>query len=134
MSLLISHESLNIYRYSYKSYLSLDNVINLVLLDTDYAKSLSYQIKRLKKDIDQLPNNTSNEFTECQENILKAFNIIQSFTITELTQVDLNSNMRLKLDASLEGLSDLLHETFLSISNTYFNHVYQQTQLLKSTK
>ena len=32
-SLLISHESLNIYRYSYKSYLSLDNVINLVLLD-----------------------------------------------------------------------------------------------------
>ena len=133
-SLLISHESLNIYRYSYKSYLSLDNVINLVLLDTDYAKSLSYQIKRLKKDIDQLPNNTSNEFTECQENILKAFNIIQSFTITELTQVDLNSNMRLKLDASLEGLSDLLHETFLSISNTYFNHVYQQTQLLKSTK
>ena len=39
-SLLISHESLNIYRYSYKSYLSLDNVINLVLLDTDYAKCI----------------------------------------------------------------------------------------------
>ncbi|WP_111708772.1 circularly permuted type 2 ATP-grasp protein [Lutibacter citreus] len=133
-SLLSSHESLNIYRYSYKSYLSLENVINLILLDKEYAKSLSYQIRRIKKDIDQLPNNTSNEFTECQININKAFDKINSLTVAELKTVDLKSNMRLKLDESLEELSDLLHDASLSISNTYFNHAYKQTQLLNSIK
>ena len=129
-SLLSSHESLNIYRYSYKSYLSLENVITLLLLDNDYAKSLSYQIRRLKKDIDRLPNNTTNDFTACNENIDKAFDKIQSLHVEELLEVDLNSNMRLKLDMALEELSDLLHETSLSISDTYFNHAYKQTQMV----
>tara|TARA_R110001583_G_scaffold174592_1_gene329043 strand:+ start:4057 stop:6603 length:2547 start_codon:yes stop_codon:yes gene_type:complete len=133
-SLLSSHESLNIYRYSYKSYLSLENVISLVLLDKEYAKSLTYQIKRLKKDINQLPNNSDNEFTECQKNIYKTFEKIQSLSVEELMKVDLKSNMRMQLDELLEELSDLLHATSLSISNTYFNHAYQQSQLVKSTK
>ena len=131
-SLLSSHESLNIYRYSYKSYLSLENVISLILLDKEYAKSLTYQIKRLKKDIDQLPNNTKNIFTECQENIFKTLDKIKSVTIEDLVKVDVDSNMRLQLDSLLEELSDLLHVTSLSISNTYFNHSYQQTQLINS--
>ncbi len=133
-SLLSSHESLNIYRYSYKSYLSLENVISLVLLDKDYAKSLTYQIKRIKKDIDQLPNNSNKEFTECQKHIDIALNKIKNLNIDTLTAVDLESNMRLQLDAILEELSDLLHETSLAISNTYFNHVYKQTQLINSIK
>jgi len=132
-SLLSSHESLNIYRYSYKSYLSMENVISLILLDKEYAKSLTYQIKRLKKDIDQLPNNTENNLTECQTIIQKAIDIIENLTVEELVKVDLKSNMRMNLDELLEGLSDILHDTSLSISNTYFNHSYQQTQLVKST-
>jgi uncharacterized alpha-E superfamily protein len=131
-SLLSSHESLNIYRYSYKSYLSIDNVISLILLDEEYAKSLTYQIRRLKKDIDQLPNNTKNTFTECQENIYKALDVIGSMTVEDLVKVDEESNMRLELDNMLKNLSDLLHKTSLAISNTYFNHSYQQTQLVNS--
>lgn len=131
-SLLSSHESLNIYRYSYKSYLSLENVISLILLDKEYAKSLTYQIKRLKKDIDQLPNNTKNIFTECQENIFKVLDKIKSVSVEDLVKVDADSNMRLQLDSLLEELSDLLHETSLSISNSYFNHSYQQTQLINT--
>lgn len=133
-SLLSSHESLNIYRYSYKSFLSLENVIHLIVLDTEYAKSLAYQIKRLKKDIDQLPNNTKSQFTECQININEAFDKIQSFTVEELISVDGESNMRMQLDELLEKLSDLLHKTSMSITSTYFNHSYQQTQLVNSTK
>lgn len=132
-SLLSSHESLNIYRYSYKSYLSIENVVSLILLDKEYAKSLTYQIKRLKKDIDRLPNNGNEEFTECQKNINKALDKIKSLSVEELIKVDSSSNMRLQLDALMEELSDLLHATSLSISNTYFNHSYQQTQLVSST-
>ena len=132
-SLLSSHESLNIYRHSYKSYLSIENVVSLILLDDEYAKSLAFQIKRMKKDIDQLPNTSTSEFTECQKNIYKAFDKIQSVRVEELIHVDPTSNMRLLLDEFLEGLSDLLHETSLSISSTYFNHTYQQNQLIHKT-
>ena len=132
-SLLSSHESLNIYRYSYKSYLSIENVISLILLDKEYAKSLTFQIKRLKKDIDRLPNNGNEQFTECQNNINEALKKIKSLSVEELIKVDSESNMRLQLNELMEKLSDLLHATSLSISNTYFNHSYQQTQLVSNT-
>ncbi|WP_339658348.1 circularly permuted type 2 ATP-grasp protein [uncultured Polaribacter sp.] len=130
-SLLSSHESLNIYRYSYSSYLSIDNVIKLLLLDTEYSRSLMYQIQRIKKDIDKLPNtNTQNELTQCQENIEAVLLKIQSLNIEEMLEIDSNSNMRKKLDTLLSDLSDLLHTTSLSISDTYFNHSQQQKQLV----
>ncbi len=132
-SLLNSHESLNIYRYSYKSYLSLENVISLTLLDKEYAKSLTFQIERLKKDISRLPNNSNEKFTVCQENISKALDLIENLKLEDLIKLDPESNMRLHLDEQLEKLSDLLHTTNLSISNTYFNHTYQQSQLVNTT-
>ncbi|AOW19775.1 circularly permuted type 2 ATP-grasp protein [Urechidicola croceus] len=132
-SLLNSQESLNIYRYSYKSYLSLENVVKLLILDKEYARSLTYQIYRLKKDIDQLPNNSSNQLTECQIQISRALKIIQNLNLQNLLEIDESSDMRLNLDNLLSQLSDLLHTTSLSISNTYFNHSQKQKQLVDQT-
>ena len=130
-SLLSSHESLNIYRYSYKSYLSLENVLKLLILDTDYSRSLSFLILRIKKDIDKLPTNSLREESNtCQENILKALTKIESIDLQELLLVDTGSNMRKNLDELLAELSDVLHITSLSITDTYFNHSHPQTQLV----
>ena len=130
-SLLNSHESLNIYRYSYKSYLSIENVLKLLLLDKEYSRSLMYQVTRIKKDIDRLPNtDTSIEMTDCQKNINTVINKIQSLPLKEILEIDNNSNMRKKLDGLLSDLSDLLHTTSLSVSDTYFNHSQQQKQLV----
>jgi uncharacterized alpha-E superfamily protein len=130
-SLLNSHESLNIYRYSYNSYLSVENVLKLLLLDKEYSRSLMYQVKRIEKDIDRLPNaNASIEMTDCQKNIASVIKKIQSLPLKEILEVDETSNMRKNLDVLLSDLSDLLHLTSLSISNTYFNHSQQQKQLV----
>ncbi|MGE5944914.1 MAG: circularly permuted type 2 ATP-grasp protein, partial [Flavobacteriales bacterium] len=130
-SLLISHESLNIYRYSYKSYLSLENVINLILLDKEYPKSLTYQLKRIQKDIDRLPHSKNTEtVTECQRLIKEANIKIENLNINKLMGLNADSTLREHLDTELSELADLLHDMSLSISNTYFNHTYQQTQLV----
>jgi uncharacterized circularly permuted ATP-grasp superfamily protein/uncharacterized alpha-E superfamily protein len=130
-SLLSSHESLNIYRYSYSSYLSIENVIKLLLLDVEYSRSLMYQINRIKKDIDKLPNtNSKTALTQCQINIEAVLLKIQSLQLQEMLEIDENSNMRKKLDLLLSDLSELLHTTSLSISDTYFNHSEQQKQLV----
>ena len=64
---------------------------------------------------------------------IKALEKIKSLSVEELIKVDSESNMRLQLDKLMEELSNLLHATSLSISNTYFNHSYQQTQLVGTT-
>ncbi|WP_194767474.1 circularly permuted type 2 ATP-grasp protein [Tamlana sp. I1] len=131
-SLLSSHESLNIYRYSYKSYLSLENVVRLLLLDQEYTRSLTYQISRLQKDISKLPNNNPNgEPTECLKNIEKALSLVKNIDIDSILEVDSETKIRLKLDQLFSKLSDLFHVTSMSISDTYFNHSLQQKQLVK---
>ncbi|MDO6596661.1 circularly permuted type 2 ATP-grasp protein [Oceanihabitans sp. 2_MG-2023] len=130
-SLLNSHESLNIYRYSYKSYLSIENVVNLLILDTEYSRSLTYRMRRLKKDINKLPNTNKNkEKTICQENIDAVISKIECLNLQEMLHIDPASNMRKNLDDMLSDLSNLLHITSLSISDTYFNHSQPQKQLV----
>ncbi|NRD23619.1 circularly permuted type 2 ATP-grasp protein [Winogradskyella litoriviva] len=130
-SLLSSHESLNIYRYSYNSYLSLENVLNLIILDKEYSRSLTYQMHRLKKDIYKLPKtNNSEELTICQQNINAVISKMDRLNLKDMLVIDDNSNMRKNLDDVLSDLSDLLHNTSLSISDTYFNHSQAQKQLV----
>lgn len=131
-SLLNSHESLNIYRYSYQSYLSTENVLDLIMLDKNYKKSLHYQLKRMQKDISRLPipENTQG-FSECQLKIGKACIAIQQIDSRTILAVNPENNEREQLEKMLSELSDLLHETSLAISKTYFDHSYQQTQMVQ---
>jgi len=130
-SLLSSHESLHIYRYSYRSYLNIENVINLILLDKEYAKSLTYQIRRIQKDIDRLPNTENSESVSiCKKHISEAYTKIQNLEINTLLELNNDKTLRQNLDDALAELSDLLHETSLAVSDTYFNHTYQQKQLV----
>lgn len=131
-SLLNSHESLNIYRYSFKSYLNIENVINLVLLDKSYARSLKYQLFRMKKDIFRLPTkNNDTEYTKSQQAILDACNLIETVNAKTLSQLNSDHISRTNLDDFLASISDLLHKTFMVITDTYFNHSDQQKQLVK---
>ncbi|MCL5127949.1 circularly permuted type 2 ATP-grasp protein [Algibacter sp. L4_22] len=130
-ALLSSHESLNIYRYSYRSYLSVENVIKLVLLNDKYSRSLTYQLSRILKDIGKLPlpkGITDN--SKCYNLIKEANQLISNSKIEQLLELDEHGAIRGNLDDLLSELSELLHQTSLSISDTYFNHSYQQTQLV----
>ena len=130
-SLLRSHESLNIYRYSYRSYLNLENVINLILLDKEYANSLTYQIRRIQKDVNRLPHSEATaEYTTCQKHITEANNKIENLSIEDLLKMNKDGTLRENLDDALAELSMQLHKTSLVISDTYFNHAYQQKQLV----
>lgn len=130
-ALLTSHESLNIYRYSYRSYLSVENVIQLILLDSDYPKSLTYLLRRIQKDIDRLPHSeVTGKATESQVFISEANFKIRNLQTDKLLKLDADGVLRQNLDDALAELSDLLHETSLAISDTYFNHAYQQKQLV----
>ncbi|WP_226789205.1 circularly permuted type 2 ATP-grasp protein [Polaribacter reichenbachii] len=129
-SLLNSHESLNIYRYSFRSYLDIENVINLILLDNSYSRSLKYQINRIQKDIFRLPKrNEDTNLSSVQKSILDACNLINKANATNLIKVDKDSFTRTELEDLLASLSDMIHNTSLSLTDMYFNHSDEQIQL-----
>ncbi|WP_298763930.1 circularly permuted type 2 ATP-grasp protein [uncultured Polaribacter sp.] len=131
-SLLNSHESLNIYRYSFRSYLNVENVVNLILLDNSYPKSLKYQIKRIRKDVFKLPKKSNNiEFTAVQQAIVEAFEIIENANAKDLIATDKEDYTRKSLDKMLSNLSDCLHQTYISLTDLYFNHSEEQSQLVQ---
>jgi uncharacterized circularly permuted ATP-grasp superfamily protein/uncharacterized alpha-E superfamily protein len=131
-SLLNSNESLNIYRYSFKSYLDFENVINLILLDDNYSRSLKYRLKRMRKDIFRLPKRVEDneELTAIQKSINKACNLIENANASLLVKVDSNSFTRKDLEELLASLSDLIHSTSMSLTDMYFNHSDKQIQLI----
>jgi len=131
-SLLDSNESLNIYRYSFKSYLNIENVINLILLDKSYTRSLKYQLNRIRRDIKKLPSKNQNiELSSSYLHIKEACDLIDNITAKEISTLNNEEITREELDKLLEKLSTLIHNTFLSVTNTYFNHSEQQRQLVQ---
>ncbi|MFS4481635.1 circularly permuted type 2 ATP-grasp protein [Hyunsoonleella sp. 2307UL5-6] len=130
-ALLNSHESLNIYRYSFRSYLDIENVINLILLDASYARSLKYQIFRIKKDVFKLPNKSNIKgLSSVQKSILNACDLISNADAKNLIKVDKEKYTRTELEDLLSALSDSIHQTSISMSDMYFNHSDEQVQLI----
>ena len=130
-SLLSSHESLNIYRYSYRSYIRIEPVISLLLMDLHYPRSLAFHLGRLQKDIARLPHSKKSDVLMNYEKfVFEAFSSLRLASSEALANSNTDGLLREELDNLLEKLSDLLFKTSQSISNTYFNHTYKQSQLV----
>ncbi|WP_405412900.1 circularly permuted type 2 ATP-grasp protein [Maribacter sp. Asnod1-A12] len=129
--LLTSHESLNIYRYSYRSHIELAHVLELIVLDLDYARSLTFMINRIQKDIARLPHSKyDHQLSNYQKYVFEAFSKLRLAESSKLVLTKSETDFkREELDILLKELSGLLYKASQSISNTYFNHTDKQTQL-----
>ncbi len=133
--LLVSHESLNIYRYSYRSYIKIEHVIDLLLFDLEYPRSLTFMFSRIKKDIAKLPHsNTINHLIDYQKYIFEGFSKLRLACAEDLVKTKSEQDLlRKDLDDLFEHLSTLLFKTSQSISKTYFDHTNTQNQLVRQS-
>jgi len=130
-SLLNSHESLNIYRYTYRSYITAENVIELILLDQKYPRSLAFQLNRLNKDLSELPHSkAAHELTDYQKVIFKAYSMLKLSNSVDLSVKNAH-DIRADLDEMLSDIYDLLLQSSNFLNNTYFRHSQKQNQLVK---
>ena len=71
--MLNSYESYNSYRAYYKTSLHLENVVDFLIFNTKYPKSLVYILTQLLEDLKELPNNTdSSHLSNFEEPIFKS--------------------------------------------------------------
>lgn len=122
-AMLTSCESLNAYRAHYRSSFELRNVVEFVLLDINFPKSLISELDGLLKMLPQLPKfKNATYLSRYEEPIFEAFSMLRLSKIDVLCATKENEYIRNELDILLAALSELLILASNELSKTYFAH------------
>ena len=121
-STLNSYESYNSYRSYYQSSLSIENVLEFLLFNKQYPKSLIYIIYDLLQELEELPHDNKTSITNFQEPVFKIYSNLTLTKVEELLELDENDIIYKNFDEFLSNLSNLLSETSEELTKTYFSH------------
>ncbi len=128
--ILISHESLNIYRNSFRTF-RLVPFLELLLLDVNFPSSLAFQLDYLQKRLQQLPKKQNNyQLSDAEKRILEGFTRLRLTDSQELVKVNEDSNFREKLEELLSFLTDILFNSSLDLSKNFFSHTNDNQQFI----
>ncbi len=129
-SVMIATQSLITYRYTYRDHLQLPLVLELLMLDMNYPKSLAYLVSKMKWYVSDLPKAGSDATLSEQERlILEADTMLKLVDGITLAQHDTASKEYKVLHEFLDKLYELLIGTSMLVSKTYFSHSQTQKQL-----
>lgn len=122
-TLLTTCESLNAYRARYRSSFDMRNVIEFLLLDINFPKSLISEIEGLMKILPQLPKfKNATYLSRYEEPIFEAFSMIRLSKIDTLCSLPDDEYIRAELETLLSELSTRLLLASSELSKTYFAH------------
>ena len=128
-SVMIATQSLITYRYTYRDHLQLPLVLELLMLDTNYPKSLAYLVNKIKRYVSDLPKAGKDALLSEQERlILEADTMLKLVNGISLSQQNTSKEYQ-ALQEFLDKLYALIVNTSLLVSKTYFTHSQTQKQL-----
>lgn len=128
-AVLTVNESLNTYRYRYRSFYQLPAALDLLLLDTTYPQSLAFSLQRLRSALAALPRSVPmRKLREDEKNILKLLTDLQVMDVQELLHLPEDSVIRQALDQRLGEVRESLNQSGNQIVHTYFSHISQEKQ------
>ncbi len=119
--MLNSIESFNAYRAHYRSSLSLKNVLEFLILNKQFPKSIGYIIDDLLREFKLLPK-AKKETTSYEKALLQAKELLESVDLNALLETKEEDGVYMELDKVLSELSTLFLECSNEFSNTYFSH------------
>ena len=132
-AVLISNEGLVNFRYKYRSLLQLPLVLDLMIFDPTNPRSLQYQLGRLKKNLNNLPEINGGQAVPLHELLIaKAHHLLENAGIEKLAVLDETIGQYKNLDDFLSELYDLLGGIQSAISKMYFTHAQSQKQLFST--
>lgn len=120
-ALLHSCESFNAYRTHYKSSLQLENVVEFLLLNSRFSKSLSYMVNKLLGDLRVLPK-AKKYLSSYEEPIFKAHALLKLAKLEVLLDLKDDSLIYSELELLLSNLSELFSQCSIELCKTYFSH------------
>ncbi|WP_373500191.1 circularly permuted type 2 ATP-grasp protein [Desulfococcus sp.] len=132
-AVLISTENVITYRRRYRSYMELETVLDLLLLDDRNPRSLIYQLDRLQEHIALLPRESQKyRLSEEEQLILKATSRLRLSNTARLSEPAVGSRRHGRLESLLGNLHKLLAQTSEAISQIYFSHIREDQQTVST--
>ena len=120
-SLLHTKESFNAYRAHYKSSIVLENVVEFMVLNKQFPKSIIYTCKELLDDFKMLPK-SKEIVSSYEEPMHKAYKILESTEISKILKLQGDDVVFFRFDAILAELSQLYIDCSNEFTKTYFSH------------
>ena len=120
-ALLNTCESFNAYRAHYKSALQLENVIEFLLLNPQYPKSLTYQTRKLLADLKALPKSRTH-LTAYEAPIFRAYSMLKLESAEQLVSTEATDGVYTNLETLFSELSGLFMKASDEFTKTYFSH------------
>ncbi|MFN8356770.1 MAG: circularly permuted type 2 ATP-grasp protein [Spirosomataceae bacterium] len=131
--ILLNHHMLVQYRQLYKSSLSLETMLDMVLLEKNLPHSLSYQLDALLGYLEKLPKTGEfDRLNQAQKAVLEASTAVQLADIEALVIAQKDTHYRETLDSLLERVSSLILSVTVSLTNLYFSHTEIRHSLVAS--
>lgn len=120
-AILNASESFNAYRASYKSSLLQENVIEFLLLNPQFPKSLTFLTNALLKEFKALPKSKT-YLTTYEEPIFKAYTTLKLAKVSQILQLGEDGTIYKNLEGILSELTEYFIEATNELSKTYFSH------------
>ncbi len=119
--LLNSVESFNAYRAKYKSSLLLENVIEFLIFNRQFPKSLAYRTEELLNALKLLPK-SKDSLSSYEKPMAQANLLLKSLDIKDMMKINDNEALYFEFDNTLSKLSELYIACSNEFSKTYFSH------------
>ncbi|PPK74571.1 putative circularly permuted ATP-grasp superfamily protein [Methylobacter tundripaludum] len=133
-AVLISTDSLSIYRRRYRSFIKLPMVLELLLMDETHPRSLAYQLHQLSDHINALPRERGKgQLSEEERLILRAYTDLRLVKVSELVNVTDDVGVYSELESVLSAMTELLWRLYEVLAQAYFSHS-QVPQLMTPTQ
>ncbi len=118
---LNSFESLNTYRYSYKSHLQYDSVVQMMIFSPNYPKSLLFKINQILELYTQLPKKAHfQELTSYEKPIFEAFSKLKLIDYENIFES--KKSVMQNFDNLLYEISGSLASSSNNLTKSYFSH------------
>ncbi len=130
-SVLTAAESIITYRRRYRSHAQLATLLDLLLLDPDNPRSVTYQIDRLSEDVAAVARrdgSASGRLTEPERMVLEASTALRLTDLAPMTAVD-HERRRPGIEAFLDHLVRLLERASEAVDSAHFTHLLPQHPL-----
>lgn len=123
-SILKTTNSLIVFRRRYRSFMQPDKILELLLMDQNYPRALSYQLIKIQHYLQQLPVEQSSHNGKADELLVartiadlqrNSYKVLDGSTEIEHDYLELNTLLNSQKD-NLEKLSDILMQTYFSPS------------------
>lgn len=129
-AVLKSNQLLSTYRFKYRTYLNLEQALQLLLFDENNPRSIAYQLQKLSIYLNHLSMDDQVDLIGKEEKyVLEAATKLKIVDIEELLQESEEEHIREKLDDLLEDIGSLMLKCSSAINEKYFSHTSEVKNL-----